>query len=151
MTNPLNFHKKNLKVDNFGKLRFLRSPFWNFFLDFFLDFFLLGPHENQSQRAIFQTFWKVHCCTKSLFFDIETSNFGSSYVFLSPLKWRGRILHNLTFWTQKRHISSKMQVCTIIQKSLFLELETSNFGSSHVFLSPLKWQGQILPNLIFRN
>jgi hypothetical protein len=34
-------------------------------------------------------------------------------------------------------------------KNLFLELETSNFVSSHVFLSPLKWQGQILPNLAF--
>ena len=34
-------------------------------------------------------------------------------------------------------------------KNLFLELETSNFGSCHVFLSRWKWQGQILPNLIF--
>ena len=53
------------------------------------------------KRAIFQTFWRLYCCTKSLFFEIETSNFGSSYVFASPLKWRGRILPNLTFWTPK--------------------------------------------------
>ena len=57
------------------------------------------------ERAIFQTFWRVHCCTKSLFFEIETSNFGSSYVFSSPLKWQGRIWPNLTFWTQKGHVS----------------------------------------------
>ena len=35
-------------------------------------------------------------------------------------------------------------------KSLFLELETSKFGYSHVFLSQEKWEGQILPNLMFR-
>ena len=58
-----------------------------------------------SERAIFQNFWRVHCCTKSLFFEIETSYFGSRYVFLSPLKWRGPNWPNLTFWTQKRHIS----------------------------------------------
>ena len=27
------------------------------------------------QRAIFQTFWKEHCCAKFLFFELETSNF----------------------------------------------------------------------------
>ena len=47
--------------------------------------------ENLSKRSIFQTFWKVHCVTKPLFFEIETSNFGSSYVFSSPLKWWGQI------------------------------------------------------------
>ena len=26
--------------------------------------------------AIFQTFWKDDCCTKSLFLELETSNFG---------------------------------------------------------------------------
>ena len=48
----------------------------------------------------------LHCCAKFLFFKLETSNFGSSYVFSSPLKWEGggRILPNLTFWTQKWHI-----------------------------------------------
>ena len=45
----------------------------------------------QHKRAIFQTFWRLHCVTKSLFFELETPYFGSSYVFLSPLKWRGRI------------------------------------------------------------
>ena len=29
-----------------------------------------------SKRSIFQTFWKPDCCTKSLFFELETSNFG---------------------------------------------------------------------------
>ena len=28
------------------------------------------------KRAIFQTFWKPDCCPKSLFFELETSNFG---------------------------------------------------------------------------
>ena len=41
------------------------------------------------------------------FFEVETSNFGSSYVFSSLLNLRGQILPNLTFWTQKWHISLK--------------------------------------------
>ena len=32
------------------------------------------------KRSIFQTFWKPDCCTKSLFFELETSNFG--YLFI---------------------------------------------------------------------
>ena len=28
------------------------------------------------QRAIFQTVLKQHCCTKSMFFELETSNYG---------------------------------------------------------------------------
>ena len=60
-----------------------------------------------SKRAIFQTFWKTYNCTVFSFFEIETSNFGCSYVFSSPLKWWGRIWPNLTFWTQKRYISGK--------------------------------------------
>ena len=51
----------------------------------------------QFERAIFQTFWRIHSCAKFLSFELETSNFGSSYVFLSPLKWLGRFLPNLTF------------------------------------------------------
>ena len=47
--------------------------------------------------AIFQTFWRVHCVTKSLFFELETPNFGSSYVFSSLLNLQGQILPNLTF------------------------------------------------------
>ena len=101
------------------------------------------------KRAIFQIFWKAYSCTISSFFEIETSNFGSSYVFSSPLKWQGRIWPNLTFWTQKRHISGKMQVHTIIPKSLFLEINEWNFGYIHGFLSWEKWEGQILPNLTF--
>ena len=30
------------------------------------------------KRAIFQTFWKLHCCPDFLFFELKTSNFGSS-------------------------------------------------------------------------
>ena len=63
-----------------------------------------------TQRAIFQTFWKTYNCTIFSFFEIETSNFGCSYVFSSPLKWWGRIWPNLTFWIQKRHISGKVNV-----------------------------------------
>ena len=59
------------------------------------------------KRSIFQTFWKAYNCTIFSFFEIETSNFGSSYVFLSPLKWQGRIWPNFTFWPQKGHISGK--------------------------------------------
>ena len=51
--------------------------------------------------SIFQTFWRLYCCAKFLFFELETSKFGSSYVFLSPLKWRGQDLPNLTFWMPK--------------------------------------------------
>ena len=35
-------------------------------------------------------------------------------------------------------------------KFAFFELQTSNFGYSHVFWSPLEWWGQILPHLMFR-
>ena len=37
--------------------------------------------ENVLQRSIFQTFWKPHCVTKSLFFELETSNFGYLLIF----------------------------------------------------------------------
>ena len=53
------------------------------------------------------------------FFEVETSNFGSSYVFSSLLKTEDRILPNLTFWTQKWHISGNMQV-PLCQKIGFL-------------------------------
>ena len=36
-------------------------------------------------RAIFQTFWKNDCCTKFLFFELETLNFGHLPIFLFPL------------------------------------------------------------------
>ena len=35
------------------------------------------PHE----RSIFQTFRKLHCVTKSLFFELETLNFGYLLIF----------------------------------------------------------------------
>ena len=91
--------------------------------------FLNVWHESllNRQRSIFQIFWRLHCCAKFLFFELETSNFGSSYVFLSPLKWRGRFLPNLTFWTQKWHISGKMQVL------LFQNLESTLLCQIFVF------------------
>ena len=33
------------------------------------------------ERAIFQTFWKVHCCAKFLFFELETSKIGYLLIF----------------------------------------------------------------------
>ena len=33
------------------------------------------------KRSIVQTFWKLHCVTKSLFFELETSNFGYLPIF----------------------------------------------------------------------
>ena len=41
---------------------------------------------------------------KFVFFELQTSNFGYSHVFLSPLKWRAQILLNWTFKIQKWHI-----------------------------------------------
>ena len=43
-----------------------------------------GKHQfwsEPSERSIFQTFWKVHCWSKSLFFELETSNFGYLLIF----------------------------------------------------------------------
>ena len=37
------------------------------------------------KRAIFQTFWKDDCCTKSLFFKLETSNCVYLLIFLFSL------------------------------------------------------------------
>ena len=37
------------------------------------------------ERSIFQTFWKPYCCTKSLFFELETSNLGYLLIFWFPL------------------------------------------------------------------
>ena len=90
---------------------------------------------------------------KFVFFELQTSNFGSSHVFLSQKKWQGQILPNLIFRVHKWHILGTIQGkihVPLCQNVGFFELETSNFGSSHVFLSQKKWQGQILPNLIFR-
>ena len=33
------------------------------------------------KRSIFQTFWRLHCCPKFLFFELETSNFGYLLIF----------------------------------------------------------------------
>ena len=82
--------------------------------------------------------WRVHCCTKSLFFEIETSNFGSSYIFLSPLKWQGRILPNLTFWTQNWHISGKIQVPLFQNVSWVRDFK---FWLQPCFFEPVKMAG----------
>ena len=34
-----------------------------------------------AKRAIFQTFWKLHCFPDFLFFEIETLNFGYLLIF----------------------------------------------------------------------
>ena len=44
-------------------------------LQFFWTFFYV------LERSIFQIFWKPHCCTKSLFLELETSNFGYLLIF----------------------------------------------------------------------
>ena len=33
------------------------------------------------KRSIFQTFWKLHCCAKFLFIELETSNIGYLLIF----------------------------------------------------------------------
>jgi len=55
----------NMFMTCFHEFRIYEST--NFFHEFFIVFF---------KRAIFQTFWKLHCCAKSLFFELETSNCG---------------------------------------------------------------------------
>ena len=34
------------------------------------------------KRSIFQTFWRLHCCPKFLFFELETSNSGLFFHFV---------------------------------------------------------------------
>ena len=58
-------YANNMFMTCFHEFRIYEST--NFFHEFFIVFF---------KRAIFQTFWKLHCCAKSLFFDLETSNYG---------------------------------------------------------------------------
>ena len=43
------------------------------------------PRISTFKRAIFQTFWKVHCCPDFLFLKLETSNFGYLFIFWFPL------------------------------------------------------------------
>ena len=75
-------------------------------LQFFYCNFYIGLYmANNCKRAIFQIFWKPDCITRFLFFELDTSKFGSSYVFWSVLKWGSQISPNLTFWTQKRYFS----------------------------------------------
>ena len=44
-------------------------------------FCLKGFNNDWTRRDIFQTFWKLHCCTKSLFLELETSNFDYLFIF----------------------------------------------------------------------
>ena len=46
-----------------------------------------------SERSIFQTFWKLHCVTKSLFFELETSNFGCLLIF--SFRWAVQIFSKI--------------------------------------------------------
>ena len=39
------------------------------------------------KRSIFQKFWKAYCCTKSLFLELETSNFVCLLIFLIFLNY----------------------------------------------------------------
>ena len=33
------------------------------------------------KRSIFQTFWRLHCCAKFLFIELDSSNFGYLLIF----------------------------------------------------------------------
>ena len=101
------FEVSSSKDKNLAQLRILQKV-WKILLSSFRRVEISSCR--RVERSIFQTFWKIHSCAKFLSFELETSNFGSSYVFSSPLKWWGRFLPNLMFWTQKWHISGKMQV-----------------------------------------
>ena len=59
------------------------------------------------KRSIFQTFWKPDFGARFLFLKLG---------FFEPVEMGRSILPNLTFWTQKRHISGKIQV---LKKQLF--------------------------------
>ena len=48
------------------------------------------------KRSIFQTFWKEDCCTIFLFFELETSNFGSQDLKSLTQKTNNRC--NYVFW-----------------------------------------------------
>ena len=69
------------KVTRKKKSIFLLSPFLDKATGSNIDVTLVTPLNNESNRSIFQTFWKVHCVTKSLFFELETSNFGCLLIF----------------------------------------------------------------------
>ena len=59
----------NAMSGKFGKFKERRG------IKFLKQYFL------KTQRAIFQTYWKVHCVTKSLFIELETSNVGTQLIF----------------------------------------------------------------------
>ena len=47
--------------------------------------FLSSWISKQSERSIFQTFWKPYCCPDFLFLELETSNFSYLLIFWFPL------------------------------------------------------------------
>ena len=55
-----------------------------------------------------------------------------------------------TLFTLELHKDKRGQTFFNIEFGTYLALETSNSGSSFIFLSPLNLWGQILPNLTFQ-
>ena len=79
--NGIFFNFFNQDQRNYDKLTiFYYSAY--FFCNFILDLKkkIAGSSESV-ERSIFQTFWKDDCVTKSLFFELETSNFGYLLIF----------------------------------------------------------------------
>ena len=77
-----------LNLTTMGLNNFCWSVFSLFHLHFGIKSFLKlqiyqsdVPVRFAVKRSIFQTFWKPDCCTKSLFFELETSNFGHLLIF----------------------------------------------------------------------
>ena len=101
-----------------------KLPIWNFFCvrpEFVGDFaeesksmwnpsriFPLKHKHKCSERSIFQTFWKVHCCTKSLFFEFETY-----------LLW---LLHSTYSWNIKRQKCARMGLNGFISKKIWVKI-----------------------------
>ena len=56
------------------------------------------------KRSIFQTFWKLQRCTKSLFFKLETSNFGTHVFWWTRPNFAHFSPPHVFWWTQKPHV-----------------------------------------------
>ena len=69
-------------------------------------------HSNSFERAIFQTFLKLHCFTKSLFFELETSNCGYLLIFWFPFTVQSfsRIGKALIGWWLKSPAIFRIQI-----------------------------------------
>ena len=66
-------------------LRVIQVLEFSFLLMFWKKKWLVRFMKYHIERSIFQTFWKLHCCAKSLFFELETSNCGYLFIFWIPL------------------------------------------------------------------